>query len=123
MNAYWSWSLLNPGMLRITHDAKAAENCMRLLYGVEFHQAYSSLPMEVMRTDLWKYAIIYAFGGIYSDIDTTAVLPVSSWLPPGKDGEYWPPKNSALISLTWEDCSLLTGLEVDEVFNTFVSRA
>ena len=31
---------------------------------------YDALPLQVMRTDLWRYCIIYIYGGIYADTDT-----------------------------------------------------
>jgi alpha 1,6-mannosyltransferase len=107
----------------LLHTDNSADACLKLVYGADsaFYVAYSALPLVVMKTDIWRYAILYAFGGIYSDIDTAANIPVHHWLPPAKDGAYWPPNGDGSISLTWDDCSLLTGLEVDEVFNQFVS--
>lgn len=32
--------------------------------------AYNSLPMSVMKADLWRYCVIYINGGIYADADT-----------------------------------------------------
>ena len=34
------------------------------------YKAYSILPIPVMKADLWRYCIIYKYGGIYSDTDT-----------------------------------------------------
>ena len=34
------------------------------------YQAYSMLPIAVMKADLWRYCVIYHYGGIYADIDT-----------------------------------------------------
>uniref|UniRef100_A0A6C0H025 Glycosyltransferase n=1 Tax=viral metagenome TaxID=1070528 RepID=A0A6C0H025_9ZZZZ len=31
---------------------------------------YDKLPLGVMRADLWRYCIIYKYGGIYADVDT-----------------------------------------------------
>lgn len=31
---------------------------------------YDALPLQVMRADLWRYCIIYIYGGIYADTDT-----------------------------------------------------
>ena len=44
-----------------------------------------------MRADMWRYAILYAFGGIYADIDVLALHPMEQWLPPVADGKHWPP--------------------------------
>jgi mannosyltransferase OCH1-like enzyme len=36
----------------------------------QIYKAYEMLPMGVMKADLWRYCIIYKYGGIYADIDT-----------------------------------------------------
>lgn len=36
----------------------------------EMKDAYDKLPLRVMKADLWRYCIIYKYGGIYADADT-----------------------------------------------------
>jgi len=36
----------------------------------DIYNAYCKLPLAVMKADLWRYCIIYHFGGIYADTDT-----------------------------------------------------
>ena len=31
---------------------------------------YDKLPLNVMKADLWRYCVIYKYGGIYADVDT-----------------------------------------------------
>jgi len=38
------------------------------------YKAYSILPMAVMKADLWRYCIIYKYGGIYADVDTVCKI-------------------------------------------------
>jgi mannosyltransferase OCH1-like enzyme len=38
------------------------------------YKAYSMLPIAVMKADLWRYCIIYKYGGIYSDTDTVCKI-------------------------------------------------
>jgi mannosyltransferase OCH1-like enzyme len=38
------------------------------------YKAYSMLPIDVMKADLWRYCIIYKYGGIYSDTDTVCKI-------------------------------------------------
>ena len=51
-------------------DNVACEIFMREHYSGSVYEAYRKLPMAVMRADLWRYCVIYHFGGIYSDADT-----------------------------------------------------
>lgn len=34
------------------------------------YKAFLRCPMAVMKADLWRYCIIYYYGGIYADYDT-----------------------------------------------------
>ena len=45
---------------------------------------------------MWRYAVVYAQGGVYADVDTDCVKPISSWLRP--------------------ECDILIGLENDVHF-------
>jgi len=39
-------------------------------YFPEIKDVYDRLPLAVMKADLWRYCIIYKYGGIYHDADT-----------------------------------------------------
>jgi mannosyltransferase OCH1-like enzyme len=47
-----------------------------------------SFPVGAMRSDFWRYAVIYMHGGIYGDIDTWCKRPVQQWLPAEKPSEW-----------------------------------
>ncbi|KAI3432633.1 hypothetical protein D9Q98_004179 [Chlorella vulgaris] len=111
MDAYWSWHELNPGLQTIIHDDAQAHECIKHLYGDEVSQIYAAFPLSVMRADFWRYAILYAFGGIYADIDVQALRPLHQWLPPEPDGVHWPPNNDTRIAPSWSDCRFIVGLE------------
>ena len=38
-------------------------------FDTRVQQAYQKLPMAVMKADLWRYCVIYIYGGIYADTD------------------------------------------------------
>jgi len=40
----------------------------------KIYDAYKKLPLGVMKADLWRYCIIYRYGGIYADIDTVCKI-------------------------------------------------
>ena len=56
-----------------SHDFYDDQKCFDFMrdhfYGDVF-DCYCRLPMAVMKADLWRYCVIYKFGGIYADIDT-----------------------------------------------------
>ena len=56
---------------------------VRYLYASvpEVQEAYESLPVPVLKADFFRYLILLARGGIYTDIDTIALQPALDWLP------------------------------------------
>jgi len=35
----------------------------------DIYTAYKRLPLAVMKADLWRYCVLYKYGGIYADVD------------------------------------------------------
>ena len=52
------------------YDNEMCNNFMKENMDSKTYSAYTLLPMGVMKADLWRYCIIYKYGGIYSDVDT-----------------------------------------------------
>ena len=44
-------------------------------------EAYQALPLNILKADFFRYLILLARGGVYSDIDTSALKSVTEWLP------------------------------------------
>ncbi|KAM0426227.1 hypothetical protein ACHAPT_008577 [Fusarium lateritium] len=78
-----SWTDEHPGFVHEVITDDVAINLIRLLYATvpEVIDAYRSLPMPVLRADFFRYLILYARGGIYTDIDTYAIQSSVKWLP------------------------------------------
>ncbi|KAK9470865.1 nucleotide-diphospho-sugar transferase [Dipodascopsis tothii] len=49
----------------------------------EVVEAYHSMPAAILRADFFRYLILLARGGVYSDIDTMALKAVTEWIPSG----------------------------------------
>lgn len=123
--AVTSWKDLNPHMPIGLHDDDDADAFVLSHYGPHVHALYRAFPLGVMRADFWRYAILYQYGGIYSDIDTRCLKPVKQWFPPvlpqdsNKIDQYFNPAHKQVFvlggkaynKLKWEDCSLIVGLE------------
>ncbi|KAJ5107784.1 hypothetical protein N7456_004459 [Penicillium angulare] len=78
-----SWTELNPGFQHEVIPDDTQRHLIQYLYGSvpDVFEAYDSLPMAVLKADFFRYLVLLARGGIYSDIDTTALKPAGSWLP------------------------------------------
>lgn len=58
------------------------ERCRRFIqdhFTEEFYQMYISLPIGVMKSDVWRIAVVYIYGGVYADLDTLCIQPIDSW--------------------------------------------
>lgn len=61
---------------------------LKQVYGgvPEIVQAFESLPLPILKADFFRYLIVYARGGIYSDMDTFPLKSLNTW--PSVDRDY-----------------------------------
>ena len=52
------------------YDNEACERFMFENFEEKVYEAYQKCPLPVMKADLWRYCIIFKYGGIYADVDT-----------------------------------------------------
>ena len=78
-----SWSSLHPGFVHEVITDQAAVHLINYLFASvpEIVQAYEAMPLPVIKADFFRYLILLARGGIYSDIDTKALRSAADWLP------------------------------------------
>lgn len=78
-----SWSILHPGFVHEVITDSVALSLLRMLYAAvpEVLEAYEALPLPVLKADFFRYLILFARGGIYSDIDTLALQSADVWIP------------------------------------------
>ncbi|KAJ6110238.1 hypothetical protein N7486_002473 [Penicillium sp. IBT 16267x] len=78
-----SWTNLHPGFKHEVVPDDTQRHLILYLYASvpDVFEAYDSLPLPVMKADFFRYLVLLARGGIYSDIDTLALKPAGYWLP------------------------------------------
>ncbi|KAJ5573974.1 CAZyme family GT32 [Penicillium hispanicum] len=78
-----SWTELNPGFVHEVIPDDTQRDLIQYLYGSvpDVFEAYDSMPLPVLKADFFRYLVLLARGGIYSDIDTLALKPAGYWLP------------------------------------------
>lgn len=74
-----SWINLNPEYEWIFFDDETCERFIVDHFSSDFVSMYQSLPYGVMKADTWRIAVVYVYGGIYSDIDTNCIQPINFW--------------------------------------------
>lgn len=82
-----SWSALHLGFVHEVITDDAAVHLISYLYASvpEVVEAYEAMPLPVLKADFFRYLILLARGGIYSDIDTQALQSATDWLPHNLD--------------------------------------
>lgn len=73
-NAVRSWTRYSSEFNYHFFSDEQCEIFMRDKIGGIVYDAYKRLPMAVMKADLWRYCIIYYYGGIYADTDTVCMV-------------------------------------------------
>ena len=78
-----TWTDQHPGFIHEVITDQVAVHLLRLLYASvpEVLEAYEALPLPVLKADFFRYLILLARGGIYSDIDTYALKSALEWIP------------------------------------------
>ena len=66
-DCYQSWDV--KGYTHKFFDDKKADDFMKENFN-DIYEIYHNLPLPVMKADLWRYCVIYHYGGIYADMDT-----------------------------------------------------
>lgn len=48
----------------------------------EYLEGYKKIKYGASRADLWRYLIIYQYGGVYADLDCRCLSPLRKWIKP-----------------------------------------
>ena len=78
-----SWTDQHPGFIHEVITDEVAPSLLKVLYSTlpDVLEAYDSLPRPVLKADFFRYLILLARGGIYTDIDTVALRSAVEWIP------------------------------------------
>jgi hypothetical protein len=83
--AIHSWISLNPGWEYHFCSQDDRGDFLGSFYSSEVAELYGSLEAGQLRDDLWRYAVLYEFGGVCCDIDTRCRAPIDDWIDPGNE--------------------------------------
>ena len=96
-----TWISNNPDWECELYDDEDIEKYIKNYWSTKMYKFFQALPIGVMKADLWRYLILKTHGGVYSDIDSECLKPISLW----EDEQKFDTKDI-----------LLVGLENDEHF-------
>ena len=78
--AAMSWSELNPGYSYHFYDDADHISFLRERFDPRVADAYGKINEGAFRADLWRYCILYEYGGVYADIDSVCKMPLDDVL-------------------------------------------
>jgi mannosyltransferase OCH1-like enzyme len=69
---------LNPSYSHYLYDDNEMDKFVLEHYPGDIYEAYNVLAIGAARADLWRYLILYKYGGIYLDIDAAILKPLDT---------------------------------------------
>ncbi|KAJ5303093.1 hypothetical protein N7476_009892 [Penicillium atrosanguineum] len=86
-----SWTDKNPSFRHELLTDRSAEAFVRAYYQQtrpDIVQVYEGLSIPILRADLFRYLIILAKGGYWSDLDVSSEKPSAEWVPAEYKGQH-----------------------------------
>jgi mannosyltransferase OCH1-like enzyme len=80
-----TWKDLNPDWEHKYMNANDRREFVLENFGQEWLDIFDSCPFGVMRSNIWRYMIVYIYGGAYFDIDTICKSPIKNWIKENYD--------------------------------------
>lgn len=84
-NACYSWYHNNPSYDYYFSTASDRRDFIQSVFGEKTLITYDTLIPGAYKADLWRYCVLYVYGGIYTDIDSTCLVKIDDFLRPDVD--------------------------------------
>ncbi|EPY50253.1 alpha-1,6-mannosyltransferase Och1 [Schizosaccharomyces cryophilus OY26] len=79
------WRSNHPSYTHYVLDDAQCERLVTRNFGnpsfSKISSAYQMMPLPVLKADFFRYLVLLAQGGIYTDIDTTPIKHIREWIP------------------------------------------
>ena len=75
-----SWKEKNPTYAYFLYDNNDRISFIKKHFDINVYNAYNRIIPGAFKADLWRYCILYIYGGVYIDIDTICLNPIDTFL-------------------------------------------
>lgn len=75
-----TWKTKNVNYCHFVFDDIKCQQFISKFFGDNVLNAYNRLVPGAYKADLWRYCILYIYGGIYIDIDTICITPIDLFI-------------------------------------------
>lgn len=76
-----TWKRHNPDWDYRYVTNSMASKLLKTYTGELNKKVYDGISTPFVKADFFRYIILYAFGGVYVDIDTACTSPIENWMP------------------------------------------
>ncbi|KAJ6127072.1 hypothetical protein N7523_002684 [Penicillium sp. IBT 18751x] len=117
-----SWTDKNPSFRHELLTDQSAEAFVRAYYQQtrpDIVQVYEGLSIPILRADLFRYLVVLAEGGYWSDLDVSSEKPSAEWVP----AEYQDQHIDMIVGLEFDLETRGPGTEVASQFCNWVFSA
>lgn len=73
-----SFRLQNPGYTYLFWTDEDIDRFIQVFFP-DYFESFDRIPRIILKLDLFRYMLLYVFGGTYSDTDTYCLKPISTW--------------------------------------------
>lgn len=80
-----NWKRLNPDFEIKLYDDEMCKQFLHDTYGQLYCDIFDFLKDGPIKADFWRICILYANGGVYSDIDNKPLVGINDFVEPGID--------------------------------------
>jgi mannosyltransferase OCH1-like enzyme len=71
---------MNPEYTHHLYTDQEMDDFVNKTYPGPIADCYNRLQIMVAKADFWRYLVLYKYGGIYLDMDSSIVRPLSGWI-------------------------------------------
>jgi len=75
-----TWKNINPEYEYKMYDNQESEHFIKEYFGDRIYNVYNKIVPGAFKADLWRYCILYKYGGVYVDIDTICLGKLDDFL-------------------------------------------
>ena len=104
-----TWKKMNPNYAYFLYDDNDCVSFIKKHYDIRVYNAFTRIIPGAFKADLWRYCILYIYGGVYVDIDTICYGKIDFFL------------NEDIEFLTPIDLNNCPSIGAHNLFNAFIA--
>lgn len=117
---------INPGWCHHLYDDTEMADFIRVHFPGRVYEAFKSLAIGAAKADIWRYCVLYKYGGVYLDIDADIKAPLDKLIRDNDDAIITREQVAGLFNqwiLIFSKGHPLLKVAIDECVENVLSRS